>query len=199
MRLRALCLVLVFGICARPAAAAPLVSIVPATGTFQVGETVSFDVVVANVLDLFSFQFDVAFDPTVFSAVPTADGFSSEGAFLKSGGDTFFIGGSVDAPQPGIIAATADSLLGDVSGVSGAGTLASFSLLVKGAKTDTALLLSNLFLIDSGLNELQGVGVSGASVTTTPEPATLLLMASGIATAWRVRSRKARASAAQAV
>src|SRR5437870_1479224 len=95
-----------------------LVSIQPSTSSVTPGDTLTLDVDVANVTDLFAFQFDLGFSPGVLSALSI-----TEGAFLPGGGTTFFIPGTIDNVG-GAITATADSLIGTISGVNGNGTLA---------------------------------------------------------------------------
>ena len=63
MRLRTLCLVLFVGLCARPVAAAPILSIEPGTSTVNQGDTFFLDIDITNVTDLFGFQFDILVRP----------------------------------------------------------------------------------------------------------------------------------------
>jgi len=60
-------------------------STVPPGNTFVVGVNIS------NVTDLYSFQFDLSFNPAVLQVTSVL-----EAAFLPSGGPTFFIPGTID-------------------------------------------------------------------------------------------------------
>ncbi len=146
-----------------------------------VGETFSLDVAIRDVTDLFAFQFDLGFDPTILAAMSL-----SEGPFLPSGGGTIFIPGTIDNAA-GAITSTGDSLLGLPPGVTGSGTLASvtFDALAFGTSPVT---LSNVILLDSGLSPIAFDTEAGA-VNVVPEPATLLLFGSGLAGVAVMRKR----------
>ena len=49
------------------ASAAPILSIAPTSTTVQAGHTFSVDVSIADVTDLFAYQFDLGFDPAMFA------------------------------------------------------------------------------------------------------------------------------------
>ena len=68
-----------------------VISIDPTTETTSTGTVVTVDVEIANVSDLYGYQLDLTFDPSILRAVS-----STEGTFLSSGGDTFFIPGTND-------------------------------------------------------------------------------------------------------
>jgi hypothetical protein len=87
----------------------PILSIAPSSSTVGAGSNVVLDVNIANVTDLFAFQFDFSFAPGTVSAASIV-----EGAFLAGGGTTAFIPGTIDNVG-GTIAATADTLIGPVS------------------------------------------------------------------------------------
>ena len=57
----------------------------------HIGDTFTLDILAEDVLDMAAWQFDIVFDPTTLEAVNV-----SEGDFLKTGGTTFFQGGSID-------------------------------------------------------------------------------------------------------
>ena len=105
MRLRTLCLVLFVGLCARPVAAAPILSIEPGTSTVNQGDTFFLDINITNVTDLFGFQFDILCDPTILTANETV-----EGGFLSTGGSTLFIPGDA-VSTPGDLSFTIGLLL----------------------------------------------------------------------------------------
>ena len=143
----------------------PILSIQPVTTNASVGDTVTLDVNISNVTDLFAFQFDVSFDPTVLNTVSV-----TEGSLLPTGGSTFFLGGTIDNVG-GTIANNADSLIGAISGVTGSGTLAvlQFTAFAPGA---SAVDLGNLIFLDSNFSSITPT-TSPADVTVTstvPEP-----------------------------
>ena len=64
--------------------------VAPATSP-SVGQTFDVDVNVTGASDLYAYQMDLTFDPTVLSALSV-----TEGPFLPGGGTTFFIPGTID-------------------------------------------------------------------------------------------------------
>jgi hypothetical protein len=163
------------------AVATPILTIQGPTTVSQ-GSSLAVDVNIASVTDLYGFQFDLGFNPSVLMATMV-----SEGAFLPSGGSTFFIPGTIDNTN-GIVAATADTLTGAMSGVTGSGTLAVFDFTAI-ANGSTGLTLSNVILVDSKGNLINTVG-------NTPEPNALALFAVTLLGALGLR-RKASAYVVQ--
>jgi hypothetical protein len=148
-----------------PAAAEPILSLVPSSQVVPSGQSLTLDVAITNVTDLFSFQFDLAFDPALLSAVSIV-----EGPFLPTGGSTFFIPGTINNTTgtiTGTIIATADTLTGAIPGVSGSGIIAtvSFQALARGT---SPLTLSNVILLDSSLAEITFSTVVAQVQVSTP-------------------------------
>jgi hypothetical protein len=144
-----------------------VLSIDPTVQTASTGSVVIVDVNIANVTNLYGYQFDLTFNPSVLQAVS-----SSEGPFLATGGSTFFINGSNDNVG-GTVAATADTLLSAVNGVSGSGELAVFTFDAIGSGT-SALTIQNETLLDSNFNILSdttttGSVTVGSGVVAAPE------------------------------
>jgi hypothetical protein len=135
-------------------------SIDPTTQAISTGHVVTVDVDIANVSDLYGYQFDLTFDPSILQAVS-----STEGPFLASGGDTFFIAGTNDNVG-GTVSATADTLLTAVSGVSGTGELAQFTFDAIGTGTST-IGIQNELLLDSNLNLIPDTTTGGAVTVTS--------------------------------
>ena len=90
---------------AAPATAA-VISFSPNPATTSVGDVFTLDVLVTDVLDLYGFEFNLAFDPGV---VRVNDTFA--GSFLALGGATFFIPGLIDNAA-GTVSFVADTLIG---------------------------------------------------------------------------------------
>jgi len=153
---------------------ADVLSVQPANPTETVGQTFTLSVDISATSDLYGYQFDLGFDPTVLEATSVA-----EGSFLGTGGPTIFIPGTIDNIG-GSITANADILDGALSGVSGAGDLldVTFQALATGS---SPVQVFNVIALDSfgmGLD----VATSGSTVTvvpaTVPEPGAWLLLGS---------------------
>jgi len=154
----------------------PILSIAPSSSTVGAGSNVVLDVNIANVTDLFAFQFDLSFAPGTVSAASIV-----EGAFLAGGGTTAFIPGTIDNVG-GTIAATADTLIGPGPGVNGSGTLVVLTLTGLAPGTNS-IDFSSVFLLDSNLTGINSSLQSGSvTVTSTavPEPNTLVLLIAGM-------------------
>src|ERR1022692_4738817 len=157
-----------------------------------VDQIFNLPVSIADASDVYAFQFDLAFDPTILQLLSI-----SEGSFLPSAGSTFFIPGAIDNIGGNAIS-NADTLVGDISGASGDGDLVDFTFqaISPGA---SPLALSNGILLDSGFNDipvtLPSAVVNGMSLN--PEPAGLswigCLAVTGmlLAKRWRRAGRRA--------
>jgi Cohesin domain/PEP-CTERM motif len=174
---------LLVGMVSSPPALAVPITVQPAATVIGPGQTFSVDIVIGGVIDLFAFQFDLTFDPTIIAASSV-----TEGPFLPTGGPTSFFEGFIDNAN-GEITFTADTLLGAIPGVTGSGTLvtATFAALAPGISGITP---SNVILLDSSLVTVPA-SVEDATVSVVPAPATVLLLASG-ALAWGVFWRRKR-------
>jgi hypothetical protein len=136
----------------------PIVSIsLPSSVTVTAGSTFKVDVNISGVANLFAFQLDLGFSPTLVQAIDV-----TEGAFLPSGGLTYFVPGSIGS---GSFSSSGDALFGP-SGASGSGTLLQFDFKAIAAGT-SPLTLSNILLLDTNFNLLNKTAVDG-SVTITP-------------------------------
>jgi hypothetical protein len=160
-----------------------------------IGTTFTVDVDATGVTDLYAFQMDLTFDPTLLSAVSV-----TEGPFLPSGGTTFFLPGTIDNVG-GSVTATADSLLGPIPGVSGNGTLLQFEFTALTPGT-SAVDIANSFLLDSSLNDItanSSFDNGSVTIAATPEPrymplCAIILLILG---ACRVRRTRRRHAAGQ--
>src|ERR1022692_4762920 len=93
----------------------------PGSTDVSVNQVFTLPVDIAGVSDLYAFQFDLAFDPTILQLLSV-----SEGSFLPSAGSTFFIPGDIDNIGGDAIS-NADTLVGDIPGASGDGDLVDFT------------------------------------------------------------------------
>ena len=170
-------LLVVMGVfCVNPVMADAILSIDPSTTTVSAGSNLSVDIVVINVVDLYAFQFDLIYNPSVLYATGMA-----EGTFLPSGGATFFIEGSIDNGA-GSVTNVADTLLGSIAGVDGTGTLATIDF--KAIAPGTGILfLDSVILLDSQFADIpfQTVGSEIQVMPAVPEPSTLILLGCGMA------------------
>ena len=82
----------------------------PGSTDVFVNQVFTLPVDIAGVSDLYAFQFDLAFDPTILQLLSVF-----EGGFLPSAGSTIFIPGAIDNIG-GTATATADTLVGDIPG-----------------------------------------------------------------------------------
>jgi len=143
--------------------------------TISQGSSFALDVNIANVTDLFDFQFDLTFDPSLLQATEAI-----EGAFLPGGGDTFFVPGIIDNTG-GSVLFNADSLLSAISGVTGSGTLVEFNFAALASGT-SPINIANIILQDSNSDEIQSsstsasITVTGGGPVPTPEPNTLIML-----------------------
>jgi general secretion pathway protein D len=173
------CIALLLTLLASPSLALPILTLQPPTSTVTAGQSFSLDVSIADVSDLFAFQFDIGFDPTVLSATGV-----DEGSFLSSGGATFFIPGFIDNGG-GTVSFIANSLQTAVAGVGGSGVLATvrFMALTSGS---SAVNLFGVTLLDSSFsgiaNSTQGgnVLVTPPVIAAVPEPSSLFLLGTGL-------------------
>jgi hypothetical protein len=143
-----------------------VISIDPTVQTTSTGSVVTVDVDISNVSDLYGYQFDLGFNPSVLQAVS-----SSEAPFLAGRGSTFFIAGTNDN-LGGTVLATADTLLTATNGVNGSGELAVFAFDAVGAGTST-LSIQNETLLNSGLSvigDLTKTGLVTVSSQTVAAP-----------------------------
>jgi hypothetical protein len=138
--------------------------------------TVDVNVDIAASTDLYAFQFDLAFNPSILRST----GVITEAPFFNSGGG--LTPGTVDNTA-GTIAGNADVIVGPGPGVTGSGTLLEFQFLAL-ASGASFLDLSNALFYDSNLDEktvdLSNGSVDVTSTVATPEPSALLLFASAL-------------------
>jgi len=97
--------------------ASATVFVYPSSNTVAVGQTFFIDVKISAVVDLYGWEFKLRWDPNLLDVVDVI-----EGPFLKQGGETFFTKSIYNAEGYILVDCT---LLGNVPGVSGDGTLAS--------------------------------------------------------------------------
>ena len=163
--------------------AAPVLSI-DVGSQISIGGVVDAEVNIADAADLYAFQFDLAFNPAVVVAVSV-----TEGSFLASAGGTFFGPGTIDN-LAGTISFICNTLIGLIAG--GQWQRHPGDDQVFRSRPGTSVLsLSNVILLDSALGDIDATVRNGA-VDVVPEPATLLLVSTGVAALVRRRNRPRR-------
>ena len=128
-----------------------------------IDDTFTLDISAENVFDMAGWQFDIAFDPAILEAISV-----SEGNFLKTGGTTFFQGGSIDNATGKITDLSAARL--SAQGVSGTGTLLQVRFKAK-SDGETKLALQN-FEFGAITGDLIPAGPHQVSITVEGRLAT---------------------------
>ena len=130
-----------------------------------IGDFFTVNVSVADVFDLYGYGFKLYYDSTVMNGTQVI-----EGSFLKSGGRTFFrimnFTDHYDSTH-GVVWIVC-SLLGNVSGVSGSGVLATIKLKSLAAGDSVPLHLVDVELFDSSGSPIPHEVLDG-TVSVIPE------------------------------
>jgi hypothetical protein len=170
------------GVCAQAFAGPTLTTATTATA----GAMIDVDVTIADIADLYAYQFTLNFDQALFKVTGV-----SEGAFLATAGATFSDSGLVDNGN-GTISFVFNTLLGPEPGASGSGNLLHITFEALGAGS-SALGFSELMFLNSALNDIN-VDVAPSSIQTqtqaVPEPASYLLFGAALFAAGALRRRQ---------
>jgi hypothetical protein len=126
-------------------------------------------VCISDVADLYGWEFNLSWNQTILDVVE-----ASEGAFLKNVGDTFFTYKINNTLGYMIVDCT---LLGNISGVSGSGTLATIKFYVE-TLGECPLDLSDTILINSTEQSIEHTTIDGYYYTSVHDVAIIDLTAS---------------------
>ena len=188
MRVRVDLVLMCLVVAALPISAYAVPTLAAGSATVNVGDTFDILISITGAVELTSWQFDLAFNPSIIRANSV-----TEGPFLSESGTktTLFSSGVIDNVT-GHITLVTDSFVDLPPGPSGSGVIAdiSFTALAPGI---SPLTLANVFLndLDSGFSITNGQ-VTVLGTARVPEPATLTLLALGLAAARYVRWRGTR-------
>lgn len=122
------------------------------------GKDFTVDITIKEVNTLYTWQAGMTFNANVLEVLSFA-----EGPFLKHGGSTLWVNGTIDNTN-GIIIYHASSLVGNVTGVSGNGAIGTITFKVKQYGNST-LHLANVILLDPTLSEYTDVTLNDYTVT----------------------------------
>jgi len=182
------------GACAQ-AYADPILSFDTHGGQAQLGSVQDYAVNIADIDDLYSYQFSINYDARYLRAVGV-----SEGAFLSGFGNTYS-GFDVIDNATGTISFIFNSLIGPGAGAFGSGTLANIRFEAIGLGS-SSLSFTDVLFLDSAF-EAADIAVTAipaqldivGAASDVPEPASYLLIGVGLmgAAALRRRSVNARA------
>ncbi len=182
MRTRMLVMTLLLMLWGLPQLSHAVPTITVGSATVNEFDTFTIPVSITDVVDLTSWQFDLAFGPAIVQVTPTG---VTESSFFTQGDSTVFVPGFLDNTL-GQILGVSDALILQPA-VNGSGVLANIEFTATAAGI-SPLTLSNVFLnlSDSGFTVTNGsvcVNLPTASTcqpNPAPEPSTLALLAIGL-------------------
>ena len=123
----------------------------------DIGKNFTADITVKSVNNLYTWQAGMIFNANVLEVLSF-----TEGSFLKHGGSTLWVNGTIDNTN-GIIVYHASTLVGNVTGAGGNGALGTIPFKVKQYGNST-LHLANVILLDSTLSEYTEVTLKDYTV-----------------------------------
>ncbi|MEQ1870844.1 MAG: PEP-CTERM sorting domain-containing protein [Vicinamibacterales bacterium] len=166
-------------------------SATPSQTSLNVGDGFFVDIAISDAVDLFDYQFDIAFNPSVIAATGTID----DGGFLTSAGGTSLLGGPFLLSVDNVLGVMTvlDSLTGPAppaTGASGSGLLVRINFSAVAPGTSSIELISPIAEDSTGAAIQLALAdsrviVSGNDAVPVPEPSTLILLGAGIAGAVR--------------
>jgi hypothetical protein len=138
--------------------ASVLVYVDPQNSTGTLGQSFKVNISVSSVTDLYGWEFTLEWNATVLSAVSVG-----QGSFLNSSGPTYFPDPQINNTV-GYVTAYC-TLLGNIPGVNGNGTLASIEFLVE-TTGECTLNFTNTMLVNSADGLIAQSAVDGYFYTS---------------------------------
>ena len=147
---------------------AAIINVLPSALTIGTGSSVTVNIQISNVIDLYAWQVDFSYDPLI--AIVTL---VNNGSFLATGGTESFFAGSIDN-NAGAVSSIGSTLTTAPTGVNGSGILATITITAVAAGQSN-LSLFNIILLDSTFADITPVTANSALLTVTsntsiPEP-----------------------------
>ncbi len=136
----------------------PIVSVAPPEVTTGLGRWFTVNVDVADVSDLYNWELKVYYDTAILSFNS-----ANEGGFLQTGGSTVFVDDS--NATLGMVYVGA-SLIGEIPGVTGSGTLVTLNFTAISIQ-NSSLTLADTMLLDSQLQDIVHADVNGYVIVGT--------------------------------
>lgn len=146
-----------------------IISVDPPTSKAMVNQSFMININISDIADLYGWEFKLGWNSTVLEAISVV-----EGPFLRQGGDTFFWS-KINNTEGYLLADC--TLLGNMPGVTGNGTLSTIELHVK-AKGESILHLYDTKLINSLEQPINHTAIDGYYYTTIHDVAIINLVAS---------------------
>lgn len=156
------------------------VSVISPSAPQQVGDSFIVTVNATGMVDLYSFQFDLSFNPNVLATIGV-----QQGSLLAGSGN--FIPGTIDNIG-GTVTWNADFLTGSAAGVTGDGSLASFTFKAL-ASGISPLSLGNTIFLDSTGADIR-VTLQNGAVSSVPIPRAVWLFGSALASLMGLISKR---------
>jgi len=141
----------------------------PQTSVAVPGQSFTVNIEISDVVDLYGWEFRLGWNSTILEALSVI-----EGPFLKQGGNTFFWSKINNSAGYMIVDCT---LLGNISGVSGNGTLAIVEFYVE-TIGDCVLDLYGTILVNSAEQPIEHTAIDGYYYTSVHDVAVINLVAS---------------------
>lgn len=168
-----------------PAQAQPTFSLEASAASVLPSQSFTVSVRASDVVDLFGYQFNIGFDPSLYSVTSV-----SAGPFLSSVDASFFSPGTIDNAA-GSVSFVFETVLGEVGGVSGSGVLGTITLSALAGATGTGSIgLNDVSALSSQLELIELAPVAPVTVSVVPEPAAWAMMSLGLVGVLALRRRR---------